>query len=87
MPDLSQEIDLDIIDMQDHKFTRGELVDTYIRKLDKSHSYAIEIVLDEMINVKNLSMVNENYQNNIWYGCDTDKLIPGRSHKHSYRVS
>ena len=61
MPDLSQEVDLDIVDMQDHKFIRGEMVDTYNKKLDKSQFFAVDIVLDEMINVKNLSVVNENY--------------------------
>lgn len=60
--DLSGEVDLDFVDMQDHKFMRGEYVDKYEKKYDKSLSYQVEVVLDEMIYMKSVSMSHDNFQ-------------------------
>lgn len=34
-PDLSGEIDIDLVDMQDYKFVYGEIIEMYSRRADK----------------------------------------------------
>jgi hypothetical protein len=53
VPDLAGEVDVDLVDMQDYKFRVGEQVDYYLKKQDRVNIMHIELVLDEMIQVKN----------------------------------
>jgi hypothetical protein len=55
-PDLSEEVDFDLIDLQDYKFIQGEVIEIYSKKMDKLSQVQVEQVLDEMINVKYLNV-------------------------------
>lgn len=55
MPDLSGEVDLDLVDYQDYKFTPGEVIEYFNKREDKRYIVQIEIALDEMLFVKHLS--------------------------------
>lgn len=48
-PDLSVEIDADLIDLQDYKFVPGQQVEMYYKKFDRLTYCTVEQVLDEMI--------------------------------------
>jgi len=57
--DTSQEIDLDLQDMQDHKFIVSEYVDLCRKKQDNIINYTVESVLDEMINLRLVQNIND----------------------------
>lgn len=87
LPDLADERDMDLTDLQDYKFVAGEIIEVYTRKQDKVQQVQVEQVLDEMIQVKYLNVQQqEGYQSNLqWFGCDTDKLMPNGTYKNQYR--
>jgi len=84
VPDLSEEVDLDIVDMQDHKFLMDEKIEIYYKNTEKVISVRIENVLDEMILYKS-EIVHQNVYNNCeWASCDSDKLLPPLVFKNLY---
>lgn len=89
VPDLKDEFDVDLADLQDHKFIQGEQFEIYQKKQDRFNTYQVENVLDEMIYAKpSLVGMNEGNQSyNMWISCDTDKLLPNGAIRNSYRVS
>jgi hypothetical protein len=50
--DTSQEIDVDLLDLQDYKWVVKEYVDFNYKKQDRIVNYVIDAVLDEMLNLK-----------------------------------
>lgn len=55
-PDLSQEVDMDIVDYQDYKFTRGEQIEIFYRRHERIQFATVEQVLDELIHLKYLNV-------------------------------
>jgi hypothetical protein len=52
VPDLANEMDVDLMEVQDYKFRIGEIVDVVMRKHDRVNPTTVETVLDEMLSVK-----------------------------------
>lgn len=51
-PDISDEPDIDRIDLQDFKFVPGDTVTVLDRKRDESEQWRVVTVLDEMISLQ-----------------------------------
>ena len=88
--DLSHDLDIDMSDLQDHKFKVGEMVDWYQKKHDRVNHFQVEIVLDEMINCRQVTLTGTPYEGNqqcvMWLACDTDKILPGGEHRKMHRT-
>lgn len=76
--------------MEDYKFKVGEHFEIYYKKTDQAQDLQVEVVLDEMVQVKYLNFSQNdayNQQNNLqWLACDSDKLQPYSTWKNQFRV-
>lgn len=73
-----------LIDMQDFKFKVGDVFETYDRHKDQIRQCQVEEVLDEMLKVKYLTYVSDNYGQQVqsaWISRDTDKFQPKDTYK------
>lgn len=52
VPDISEEPDPDLIDLQDFKFIPGDVVTVLDRKRDEAEQWRVVTVLDEMISLQ-----------------------------------
>ena len=59
VPDLSSEMDLDRIELQDFKFLPGDTIVLYSRKNDAFTHWRVLQVLDEMINIQMFELDNQ----------------------------
>ena len=57
LPSGKDELELSLIDMEDHKFKVGEQFDIYNKKSDSVMQAQVEQVLDEMIQIKYINLV------------------------------
>ena len=87
-PDLSKEVDMDIVDLQDYKFEKNDLVEVYTRRFDRIQYASVEQVLDELIQIKYYIPNTEAYQQNQiqWFSKDTDKLYMRNTYNSQQRV-
>jgi len=58
-PDLSNEVDLDAIDMQDYKFNTNDVVTILQRKRDDGELWSVTVVTDEIICLNPVQEVNK----------------------------
>ncbi|CDW78729.1 UNKNOWN [Stylonychia lemnae] len=91
-PDLSTEIDIDLVDLQDFKFVAGEVIEFYYKKMEKDSPVQVEQVLDELIQVKHINppvnQIDGGYNQSPqiqWIGKDTDKLLFKGTFQSQYR--
>ena len=79
---------MDIVDLQDYKFEKNDLVEVYTRRFDRIQYASVEQVLDELIQIKYYIPNTEAYQQNQiqWYSKDTDKLYMRNTYNSQQRV-
>ncbi len=79
---------MEIVDLQDYKFEKNDLVEVYTRRFERIQYASVEQVLDELIQIKYYIPNTEAYQQNQtqWYSKDTDKLYMRNTYHSQQRV-
>lgn len=86
LPDLSQEPDIDRMDLQDFKFIPGDTVYLYSRKLDEATQWKVLAVMDELISLQCTEPEHPLKGQVKWRRTDTDKMLLGNTYNQLART-
>ena len=89
LPADSTELENWLVDMEDYKFRNGEQFEIYQKKSDSVQIVQVEIVLDEILHLKNLSYNStDNFQQSqtLWLPTGSNKIQPLGVYNAQYRI-